>query len=86
MTLDTISNPPFIYMGKYEAIWTKDLVVFQMSVRGLLHTATDRLKKNLFTDTRLSLRFQVVGQIQQVARQGIKQLGNSFGSVSSIFQ
>ena len=85
MTLDTISNPPFIYRGKYEAIWTKDLVVFQMSVRGLLHTATDCLKKNLFTDTRLSLRFQVVGQ-NTTSRQGIKQLGNSFGSVSSIFQ
>ena len=69
VTLDTISNPPFIYMGKYEAIWTKDLVVFQMSVRGLLHTATDCLKKKLFTDTRLSLRFQVVGQIQQVGRE-----------------
>ena len=64
VTLDMISNPPFTYMGKYEAIWTKDLVVSQiMSLRVLFHTATDYFleKKNLFTDTGLSLRFQVVG-------------------------
>ena len=63
VTLDMISNPPFTYMGKYEAIWTKDLVVFQiMSLRVLFHTATDYFfEKNLFTDTGLSLRFQVVG-------------------------
>ena len=35
----------------------------------------------------LSLRFQVTvaGQIQQVARRGIKQLGVSFGSIFHLF-
>ena len=51
VTLDMISNPPFIYMGKYEAIWTKDLVVFQiMTLRVLFHTATDYFleKKSIY--------------------------------------
>ena len=52
VTLDMISNPPFTYMGKYEAIWTKDLVVFQkiMSLRVLFHTATDYFleKKSIY--------------------------------------
>ena len=51
VTLDMISNPHFTYMGKYEAIWTKDLVVFQiMSLRVLFHTATDYFleKKSIY--------------------------------------
>ena len=63
VTLDMISNPPFTYMGKYEAIWTKDLVVFQKCHLGFysIQPLIIFLKKNLFTDTGLSLRFQVVG-------------------------
>ena len=87
VTLDMISNPPFTYMGKYEAIWTKDLVVFQiMSLRVLFHTATD-----YFLEKRSIYRYRVAPEISScwvntTSRQGIKQLRNSFGSVSSIFQ
>ena len=74
-------------MGKYEAIWTKDLVVFQiMSLRVLFHTATD-----YFLEKKSIYRYRVVTEISScwvntTSRQGIKQLWNSFGSVSSIFQ